>query len=322
MKRLFIISAALLLVIFPVPAQNSPGSTSTAKVAVIRGPSGIASAWMMAEPPAGAGVRFEFVTVAGADMVVAKLMNGEIEAGVLPVNVAAKLFNSGAPIRSLAVVGNGMVKFLTLDPSVRTLSDLKGKTIHIAGQKATPDYLFQYLCKKAGLILGQDYQAVYSLAYPEIAAGIAAGKLQYAVLPEPFATQALMQNPAISTPVDLKAEWKASTGLDDYPMSLLVARKQLVELHPDAVRLILDRYRASITKTLDNPAITGKLAEALDLGVKAQVAVSAIPVSNFTFIEAPAARKSVEALLSVFIQFEPASVGGALPADAFYARIP
>jgi len=37
-------------------------------------------------------------------MVVAKLLNGEIDAGVLPVNVAAKLYNTGAPIRALAVV--------------------------------------------------------------------------------------------------------------------------------------------------------------------------------------------------------------------------
>ncbi|MCX8012946.1 MAG: ABC transporter substrate-binding protein [Rectinema sp.] len=295
---------------------------SVAKIAVIRGPSGIASAWMMSDPIVGFGVRFEFLPVAGADMVVAKLMNGEIYAGVLPVNVAAKLFNSGAPIRALAVVGNGMVKFLTSDPSIRTPGDLKGKIVHIAGQKATPDYLFQYLCKAVGLVAGRDFHAVYSLAYPEIAAGIAAGKLQNAVLPEPFATQALIQNPALLNPFDLRKEWKANTGMDDYPMSLLVARKQLLDEYPAAARLFLDRYRASIVKTIENPAATGKLAETLDLGVKAPVATAAIPVSNFTYIEATAARKEIEALLSVFLEFEPASIGGTLPSDSFYARIP
>jgi len=115
-------------------------------VSVIRGPSGLSSTWMMSELARTSPSEFEFISVAGADMVVAKLLNGEIDAGVLPVNVAAKLYNTGAPIRALAVVGNGMVKFLTTDTKVQSLADCKGKTIYIAGQKATPDYIFQFLC--------------------------------------------------------------------------------------------------------------------------------------------------------------------------------
>ncbi|MEJ5184649.1 MAG: MqnA/MqnD/SBP family protein [Rectinemataceae bacterium] len=302
--------------LFPVQAAPAP----RIRVAIIKGPSGLSGAWMAYQLGSASQNEstYSFLTVAGADMVVAKLLNGEIDAGVLPVNVAAKLHNAGQNVVALAVVGNGMVKFLTTDPGIRSLEDIKGKTIHIAGQKATPDYLFQFLASRKGLAAGTDYTPVYSLAYPEIAAGLATGRVTCAVLPEPYATQALQQNPSIRMPVDLSREWQLATGLADYPMSLLVARKAFMEEQPRAASALAEAYRQSITAALRDPLAIGKLAESLDLGIKAQVAAAAIPVSNFVYQPAARARPSIEAMLSIFLKFEPASVGGRLPAASFY----
>jgi len=223
-------------------APNDPVTVS-----VLKGPSGLSGAWMMRELSRTSPEEFRFITVSSADMVVAKLLNGEIDAGVLPINVAAKLYNAGVPIQALAVVGNGMVKFLTTDTAIEDLSDISGKTIYIAGQKATPDYLFQYLCVQKGLIAGKDL-CLSTIWLSEIAAGLASGKIAYAVLPEPFATQALQKNRTIRTPIDLTQEWQAITGHNDYPMSLFVARKALIESAPDKIGILVDSYRASIQK--------------------------------------------------------------------------
>lgn len=319
MRRFMVLFITFLCIVNISMVTAAPNDPVT--VSVLKGPSGLSSAWMMRELSRTSPEEFRFITVSSADMVVAKLLNGEIDAGVLPINVAAKLYNAGVPIQALAVVGNGMVKFLTTDPAIDDLSDISGKTIYIAGQKATPDYLFQYLCAQKGLIAGKDYVPVYNLAYPEIAAGLASGKIAYAVLPEPFATQALQKNSTIRTPVDLTQEWRAITGHNDYPMSLFVVRKDLIESAPDKIGILVDSYRASIQKAIQDPAGTGKLAESLDLGVSAQVATVAIPISNFVFIEASRAVPNIEALLSVFLQFDPASIGGVMPPPAFYAQI-
>jgi NitT/TauT family transport system substrate-binding protein len=319
MRRFMVIFTTFLCIVNISMATAVPSDTVT--ISVLKGPSGLSGAWMMSELSRTSPGEFRFITASSADMVVAKLLNGEIDAGVLPVNVAAKLYNAGVPLQALAVVGNGMVKFLTTDPAIADLQDLRGKTVYVAGQKATPDYLFQYLCAQKGLIAGKDYVPVYSLAYPEIAAGLASGKIAYAVLPEPFATQALQKNRAIRTPIDLTKEWRAATGQNDYPMSLFVVQKALVESSPDKVRILLDSYRASIQRAIQDPAGTGKLAESLDLGVSAQVATMAIPLSNFVFVEAIRAVPNIEALLSVFLQFDPASIGGVIPPSAFYAKI-
>jgi len=316
MKRYALSFAAMLLAFSVLSAGAAPQENAT--ISMLKGPSGLSGAWMMYELSRTSPQDFSFLPVASADMVVAKLLSGEIDAGVLPVNVAAKLYNAGAPIRALAVVGDGMIKFLTSDASIQSIESLRGKTVYIAGQKATPDYVFQFLCAQKGLISGKDYTAVYNLSYPEIAAGLAAGKIASAVLPEPFSAQALLKNPSLRAPFDITQAWRASTGQVNFPMSLFVARDELIQSSPGKITILMDSYRASIQKAVNDPAGTGMLAEKLDLGVSAQAAALSIPVSNFVFQDAQSARSSIEALLKVFMRFDPVSIGGVMPDQAFY----
>jgi len=316
--RSFVRSLMLALLLYPAATLFAQQPVDKIAIAILKGPSGIGSAWMMSSPPLAPGVNIQFIAASGADIVTAKLVSGEFQGGVLPVNVAAKLSNAGVPIKALAVVGNGMVKFISSDPSIKTLADIKGKDIPIAGQKATPDYLFRYLAETESLKVGADYNPIYSLAYPEMAAQLAAGKITCAVLPEPFATQALMLNKALREPFSLDALWTEKTGLASYPMSLFVVSKRLAEQHPDVVEALSKAYDASIKKTLADPASTGTLAESLDLGMKAVVAQAAIPKSAYVYIVALDAKSSIEALLKLFMAFDPQSVGGKLPGADFY----
>jgi NitT/TauT family transport system substrate-binding protein len=289
-------------------------------VSVLKGPTGISGSWLMANPPAVPGTEFSFLTAATADMVVAKLVSGEVNAGVLPTNVAAKLHNAGVGIVVLGVVGDGMVKFITSDPRINSVVDLRASEIYIAGQKATPDYVFRYLLSKAGLEAERDYTPKYNLSYPEIAAALAAGKIANAVLPEPFASQALLLNKNLRTPLDIDSLWTQSTGQKTYPMSVLVVQSKLLGSAPEAVRALASAYAESIHKANTEPQATAKLVGTLDLGMNSHVAEVAIPVSKFVFIGAKDARDSIEALLKVFLGFEPQSIGGKLPGDSFYAQ--
>ncbi len=316
-----LIAALLLATPSPLSAQTRDAKMDMA-VSILKGPSGIAAEWLMSDPPAIPGAALTFSTASGADLVTAKLLSGEIDVAVLPINLAAKLYNSGARIRAVAVVGGGMVRFLTSDPSLNSPADLRGKSIAIAGQKATPDYLFRFLMDREGLKAQEDYTASYNLAYPEAAAALAAGRISQAVLPEPFATQALLLAPGLRSPIDLDSLWTAATGLKGYPMSLLVVSSILADSNPKGLRIFLDAYRASVAKTVAQPEATGKLAESLDLGMKAAIAAAAIPKSNYKFEEMAEARPELEGLLGIFLGYEPASIGGKLPDSGFYASIP
>lgn len=265
------------------------------------------------------GATVNMVAVPTADLMAAKVISGEYDVAVLPVNMAAKLRSAGVPIVLAAIVGDGMVSFLTSDPAVRSLADLRGKELHVAGQGATPDYLIQKLLSRAGLDPSKDLRLSYSLPYPEMAAALAGGKIQYAILPEPFATLALAANPSLRSPIDLGSLWKTATGQASYPMTALVMSARFAKEQPAVARALLEAVNASITWVKANPAAAGLLVEKNDLGLKAAIAEKAIPRSAYVFVDAPAARPSVEALLRVFLDLAPASVGGKLPEDAFYA---
>lgn len=292
-------------------------------VGALKGPSGIGMVELFEAPPAlPGGAAPRPVAVPSADIMAAKLISGEYDAAVLPVNMAAKLYSAGIPIRLAAIVGEGMVSFLTSDPALASLRDLKGATVNVAGQGATPDYLFKRLLKDAGLDPEKDLRLDYALPYPEAAAALAGGKIRYAVLPEPFSTMAMEAAAKAGTilrkPFDLGALWTASTGQASYPMTAFVVSGRLAADKASA-KILLAAYEASIASVKADPKAAGLLVAKHDLGLPAPIAEKAIPRSALVFVPATRARPAVEALLSVFLALAPASVGGKLPDAAFYA---
>ncbi len=318
MNRIFhwlALAAALITVTFEAAASPKP-----IVVGALKGPSGIGMVRLFEAPPSPAdGSAVQMVAVPSADLMTAKLVSGEYDAGVLPVNVAAKLYGSGIPLKLAAIVGDGMVSFLSADPSVSSLADLRGKRINVAGQGATPDFLFRRLLKGAGLDPEKDLRLDYALPYPEAATALAAGKISFAILPEPFSTMARSANPALRPVLDLGVLWTQQTGQSSYPMTAFVVSSKLASERPQAVKAILDAYAASIAWVVARPAEAGALVEKQDLGLKAAIAEKAIPLSAYVFKLASSARPSVEALLGAFLDLAPASVGGKLPDDGFYA---
>lgn len=302
-------------------AQSTTVRDKTINFAALKGPSGIGLIRLFDSPPIIEGYRVQMIAEKSADLMAAKVISGEYDLAVLPINMAAKLRASGIDIVLAAIVGNGMVSFLTNDASIGRLSDLRNKDVYVAGQGATPSYLFRYLLKASGLDPDRDIHLLYSMPYPEMAAALAAGRIRYAVLPEPFTTLAIEKNEArdLKSPLDLEALWRSATGQNSYPMTALIVSGKLAATSPSAIKEILAAASSSITWVRAYPEAAGLLVEKKDLGLQAAVAADAIPRSEYVFESATEARSSIEALLGVFLESDPASIGGKLPGDAFYA---
>jgi NitT/TauT family transport system substrate-binding protein len=316
------LSKAVIICLFAAAAAGSEAGAAEPDlvVAAVKGPSGLGMAKLFETPPLlPDGGKIRMLSISGIDVMVSKLIAGEYGAAALPINMAAKLYSAGIPLRLAAIVGEGMVSFLTSDPSITSMRNLRGATVHVAGQGATPDYLFRKLLKDAGLDPDGDLRLEYALSYPEAAMALAGGKIKHAVLPEPFATMAAAVNPNLREPFVLGELWTASTGQESYPMTAFVVSARLIETRPSAVRALLAAYKASIASVNADPGNAGILVERLDLGLKAAIAEKAIPRSALVFVEADRARPAVEALLGVFLSYAPASAGGKLPDAEFYA---
>lgn len=316
MRSIATLAACLLL----SAAAHGQG---TLRVGALKGPTGIGMIQLFEAVPAlPKGDRLAMEAIPSADAMAARLVAKELDAAVLPVNLAAKLHTAGLPYRMVAVVGMGMVSVVTTDPAIRTFEDLKGREVFVAGQGATPEYLLRAIARKKGLDPDSALTLAFQMPPPEIAASLVAGRITVAALPEPFATQALKGHPQARVPFSLDALWKETSGRPGYPMSVFVMRDAVLREQPAAARAILKAYEASIRWVKEHPAEAGTLVEKHDLGMKAAVASAAIPRSAYVFVPARPARADVEALLTVFLSLAPKSIGGKLPGPDFYAEIP
>jgi NitT/TauT family transport system substrate-binding protein len=248
----------------------------------------------------------------------ARLISGEAVMGVLPPDVAAKLRASGKDIRCGAVTGFGMLKLLSADPALQNIESLKGHTVYSAGGGSLPEYVIRKILASRGL--AQDITLRFSLEPPEITASLAAGRIDTALLPEPFASQARLARPSLRDVCDIQAEWRLATGQNDYPMTLLVFEGGFADAHPEAVRAILEGAKASVAWALAKPAAAGAASEKYRLGMKAAAVEMAAPHCAWGYMSGFDARPTLEALYRALLDFSPASIGGKLPDDDFYMK--
>ncbi|SFI67292.1 NitT/TauT family transport system substrate-binding protein [Treponema bryantii] len=298
-------------------------------VGVLNGPTCIPAAYMIENNKTiSAGDTTADVTYekfADPQALLPKLIKKEVDIGFMPVNVAAKVYNSGNKSLLLcAVTGLGNLSLITTDESVKSFSDLKGKTVYVAGQGATPEYMFRYILDENKISYSTDgssadVQIDFSIPTAQIAAQMISGKIQYAVVPEPFATIAQTKSESVKRTLNLQNEYLALSGAKEiYPLSVMVVRADFTKENKELFEAFLSEYEKSAAWTVANPAEAGKLTEKAELGLAAGVVTKAIPVSNYVYIPADKAKKQIEAMLSIFLKCDKTSIGGKLPDKNFY----
>ena len=327
MKKIIALFVCCLCAALPLCAsgkKDAEQKPQTVRVSALNGPSAVPMARLFEQHPELGGVESAFEVSASPDILLPKMLKGEVDIGILPVNVAAKVYNAnnGAVVLA-AVVGEGMVYLITKDASVTSLAHLKGKRVYVAGQGATPDYLTRYLLETAGIPVGEGANAValdFSIPAPELAPALISGRIAYAVVPEPFGTVITGNNADFRRAIDFQKEFAAAQNKPgtNYPVTALVVRAEFAKNHPQTLRLFLDAMREAVAWTNANPQEAGQLVQKHTLGLQAPIAARSIPSSAFAFSSAQNARPSVEQLLGIFTRLDPSSTGGKLPGDGFY----
>ena len=285
------------------------------RLGVLNGPSCIPAAYLLNE---------SVEKFADPQALLPKMLKGEIDVGFMPANVAAKVYNSSnGAIQCVAITGHGNLSLITTDTSVKSFADLKGKTVAVAGQGATPEYMFRYLLQKNGIEADSVNGVTLDFSIPtaQIAAQLISGKIAYAVVPEPFATVAQTNSDKVFAAVDLQAEYEKFEGKGKvYPLTVMVVTKNFAKKNSKVLKAFLADYESSLAKTLENPMEAGKLCEDFGLGLAAAIVGKSVPKANYVYIPAGKsdAKKKIEELLNVFLTYDASSIGGKLPDKGFY----
>jgi len=306
---------------------GSPSAEQTEiRLGILAGPTGMGSAKLLQDAEEGKTAnRYAYTMFGAPDQVTAKLIAGELDIAAVPTNLAAVLYQkTEGGVQLLALNTLGVLHLLTAEgESVASVEDLKGRTVYSSGQAAVPEYVLDYILDCYGL--KDEVTVVYEAEHDAVIAALASGKARIAVLPEPKVTAALAQVQGLSKALDLTAEWekaaqKNGAGDSTLTMGCMVVRTAFAKENRAAVDAFLSEYRASVEYMKDSANAEGAAALCESFGIipKAAVARKALPGSNLFFAEGAEMKARITPFYEVLYGFAPASVGGALPDDAFY----
>ena len=283
----------------PVETNDAANETETVPVRVmtLNGTTGFGMAALIAASDKGeAALNYSFSVESDPSAVTAALVSGDCDLAALPTNAAAALYNKTEGKVQILALNTLGVLYLVSDGSVEVTSfaDLDGQTVYAPAQN--PSFIFEYLCKANGV----DVTIDNTYAQPaELNAAISSGKVALAVLPEPMVTVARAQNAELSVALDLTAEWDKVAEPGSLVQGCVVVRTEFAEANPDAVRVFLEEYGASVDLLQSDTEAAAALIEQTGIFTKAAVAAKAIPNCNVCFITGREMQKSMSAFLQI-----------------------
>ncbi len=300
----------------PASVQGS-SSSADIKIGVLKGPTGMGAAYLWDKSEQGRTEdKYSFSLETDASVMGGKLISGEYDIAAIPTNAAAALAKkSDGKVQILAVNTLGILYVLSKS-DISSVKDLENKTVLTSGQGSAADYVFQYVLKKNGLTPGENVKLEYASEHSEALTKAVKGEADIVMLPEPFVTQLTSKNAEFKVCLDLTKEWKACSD-GELCIGALAINTAFAQKNADAVAKFLKEYKESVDFTNASPVEAGKLIEKCDI-LAAAVAQKAIPNCNITCITGAEMKKSLVSFYQVLFDFNPAAIGGAMPADSFY----
>lgn len=304
------------------PSPSASAEPVDVHVSAMKGPTAMGMVKMMDDADNGEikSNNYTFEILSNVDEIAPKVAQKEVDIAAVPANLGSVLYNNtDKGVVALAVNTLGVLYICETGDSIHSISDLAGKTIYASGKGATPEYALNYILQKNGI--ADQVTIEWKSEHSECVAAMAQDPNAIALLPEPFVTAAKAQNSNIRAAIDLNDAWDDAVKDEKNKSSLLtgivIARKEFVEEHPEAVKDFLDRYKDSVAYTNDNIDDASALIEKYDI-IKAAVAKNAIPNCHIVDITGDKMKDALSGYLQVLYDQNPKAVGGSLPEDDFY----
>ncbi|MGM7634274.1 ABC transporter substrate-binding protein [Bacillus sp. Hm123] len=253
----------------------------------------------------------------------ARITSNEVQVSAVPSYVGANLYNKGMDIKLINTLVWGLLHFIGPDGETFSWEDLKGKTVYVPFKSDMPDLVFQYLLDKNGINKDQDITIKYASAPQEVVQLLAAGKAQYAILPEHAASlviaKAKKSNVKLTKQMNLQEEWAKVTGKEArIPQAGIVVNNSLIEEHPEVVETLQKELASSIEFLNTSPNEAAPMIAKYQEGLEPAFIEKLIPSLNLEFVSAQDAKEELEFFFEQLATISPDIIGGQLPDDDFY----
>ncbi len=329
MKKLLAIILTLTLVFAFAGCGSNKDVVSSApevytavdmSVACMTGPTGIGMAKLMADAEAKTTANnYSFTVATAATDITGKFLNGEINIASVPTNVAATLYNkSEGKVRMLAVNTYGVLSILEKGDTIKSVADLKGKTVYSTGKGQNPEFILKYILTENGIDPEKDL-TINFVSSEDLVAKLISGEAEVAMAPEPAATTVMVKNQELNRVLSINDEW-AKVSDTKLMMGCVIALDSYIEANPKAVEKFLEEYEASIKFASENIDETATHCATYKITASDVIAKKAIPTCNLCYVTGKDMKNNVNGYYGVLFNADPTSIGGKLPADDLYYK--
>jgi NitT/TauT family transport system substrate-binding protein len=169
------------------------------------------------------------------------LLGGSVDAISIPFEQVVLLAAENRKIRSFLLMETVPLEVLAVSPkrsaSIKQISDLKGAVIGVTSPGSTLHMQLNYMLKRAGLE-PEEVSVVGLGSNSARVAGLEAGKVDAAILPDPGATLLQRRHPNLVILSDTRTRegTRKAFGFDAWPGGVLIATDGWLHDHPDDAR--------------------------------------------------------------------------------------
>lgn len=250
----------------------------------------------------------------------AGLTSGQIDLSIVPVQVAANLYNRGMGLRLVNVMTDGLIYVIAAEGSMTDLSGLTDKRIAVHFVNDTPDLILRALLARQDLTERVEIVATGSPA--ESSQLLLSGQIEVALLSEPFATVAILRGEeaglSLGRVINVQEEWGKLTGLGAIvPQAGLAVSRGFAGANLDLIAPLQDLLLQATDEVVADPAAAADNASG-PLELPAPILAASIPHSALVARPAGSARAEIETMLSLMAESDAEIIGGQLPDDEFY----
>lgn len=314
MKKLI---GVLLLILMTMGTLIGCGKTEDdvkIRVGAMKGPTSMGMLFMQGNE------NYDFVMTTAADELLPMMIKGELDIALIPANVASILYNKTQGGVSVIDINTlGVLYMVSGDSSIKSVEDLRGKTIYLTGKGTTPDYVLNYVLNENGLT-NEDVTLEFKSEATEVAAVLSENPNAIGLLPQPFVTAAQIQNESLVVVMDMNEQWDMLQGENGSRMvtGVTVVRNEFLQENRKAVEKFIEAHEESTKAINADPDTGAKLAVEAGIVAKEPIAKKAIPNCNIVCITGEEMKNALSGYLNVLFEQGKESVGGMVPTEEFY----
>ena len=272
-------------------------------------------------------IKIKFKPWKNPDELKALILNQKVDFIATPITAGSILYNRGAKVQLTHLVMGGARGVLSHDPSIKTIKDLKGKTIGISSRGGLGDSLMKILLKENGLDYKKDVKIVYTQSSRNSTMMLFKNRIDVAMLSEPRISMALKK--AKSLPSDkgvhklffnlnLVDAWKKTFNTQtSFAQVGFLAVGDTIKKRT-LIQRFVQEYKKAQNWYINNPKESAKLTVKYLKGLNSKAVENGIKNSNFYILETSKDRELVKTLLNTLVLNNPKSMGKKLPDDGFY----